>query len=809
MLLSNNKDGVLHDANTNPFTNMMELGASSPFPQREAGCDQYHHPLEMEDHNESREEEDDSRPPDESSSPRSSSEENELNRHQSIKGTHFSPPKDILRTHGNSPGGGDISPIAVELPRNLQRRDHEQYHSTNNVTLMQANSSGSSGTSPPNEVSFSSSTAGQTPGRYHPLKIEPHVGYNYGPSQDRTINHHMSSEYAHYHHYHGYHSALRDGQADPSSRHYQRHDEHPDEYAYDQGQYLSQGQVLIEGPFGTSVIRASPVIPRQRYVEPHGPSLPQWAEYPQQHHGNSDETSSCTPARQKQQTQQKQQQRPIPNPSLTVYGSGVGAHVSASHKNPAPSIGYYPNNPLYILRSVREAFAGCSYVLQCLHKENAVAVNINHPHMGVLQYHGHQLEDMDSLDLKIARRRIESAVCAFGGYIQKRLDRSTEVDSSNQKSSIFRRMEVEFRKAGASHPDDSYVSRFNKRYFVKRSGISWDVEENPPIEIHGEKLSKKMSLKNSSKLPARSKVKKESSECKSPGSPATSSVQSDGGTPYSEHQQKMKYRCKLCGQPKQNHACPYRKSLQRSIGINVIPVVNGYTAEEPGVLTPALSDMNNFVSFAGSHSSGDSAGFGAETEMLHSEAAAPAHITPPDGGLTVRHLQENSSLSSAAQTPDRRPIQIENESRKSQNHSGMRSKKRRRLVDSSTNETRSFADTLVLRPEHYRAVTMPKRTRGRPSKDEEQNQEGFDYPAVLVSFEGRKRLSDTLYYLTKSIPCISTEVTSLLGKARKNEEWDLAVAQLLTQVIVALHCVEGDYQLEGLRRYLLNIGIST
>jgi hypothetical protein len=104
---------------------------------------------------------------------------------------------------------------------------------------------------------------------------------------------------------------------------------------------------------------------------------------------------------------------------------------------------------------------------------------------------------------------------------------------------------------------------------------------------------------------------------------------------------------------------------------------------------------------------------------------------------------------------------------------------------------------------------MPKRTRGRPSKDEEQNQEGFDYPAVLVSFEGRKRLSDTLYYLTKSIPCISTEVTSLLGKARKNEEWDLAVAQLLTQVIVALHCVEGDYQLEGLRRYLLNIGIST
>ena len=138
-----------------------------------------------------------------------------------------------------------------------------------------------------------------------------------------------------------------------------------------------------------------------------------------------------------------------------------------------------------------------------------------------------------------------------------------------------------------------------------------------------------------------------------------------------------------------------------------------------------------------------------------------------------------------------------------------RSKKRRKQQDPSSRK-RAFADNLALRPEHYRAVTMPKRSsRGRSSKEEAEKETGYDYPATLVSFEGRKRLSDTLYYLTKNIPSISTEVTSLLGKAREKEEWDLAVAQLLTQMIVALHCAEGDHRLEGLRRYLLNIGIAT
>ncbi|KAL3904928.1 MAG: hypothetical protein SGARI_004694 [Bacillariaceae sp.] len=77
--------------------------------------------------------------------------------------------------------------------------------------------------------------------------------------------------------------------------------------------------------------------------------------------------------------------------------------------------------------------------------------------MGITHYHDQQMvEDMDPFDLKIARRRIESAVCAFGGYIQKRDDLDLEANSSRQKSSIFRRMESKFGKAGTSHPEPLY-----------------------------------------------------------------------------------------------------------------------------------------------------------------------------------------------------------------------------------------------------------------------------------------------------------------------------------------------------------------
>jgi hypothetical protein len=118
--------------------------------------------------------------------------------------------------------------------------------------------------------------------------------------------------------------------------------------------------------------------------------------------------------------------------------------------------------------------------------------------------------------------------------------------------------------------------------------------------------------------------------------------------------------------------------------------------------------------------------------------------------------------------------------------------------------------TLTLRPEHYRAVTSTsQKSKGRDATTSNDEESGYEYPAVPITYLGRKRLSDTLFLLSKDIPSFKDDVASLLHEARKQEEWDLAVAEILTQVVVGLHCTENDRTLDGLSQYLLRIGISS
>ena len=56
---------------------------------------------------------------------------------------------------------------------------------------------------------------------------------------------------------------------------------------------------------------------------------------------------------------------------------------------------------------------------------------------------------------------------------------------------------------------------------------------------------------------------------------------------------------------------------------------------------------------------------------------------------------------------------------------------------------------------------------------------------------------------------MTADIAALLQMAREKNDWDVAVAEVLTQVVVCLQCAEGDYHLEGLRQYLLKIGISS
>ena len=55
---------------------------------------------------------------------------------------------------------------------------------------------------------------------------------------------------------------------------------------------------------------------------------------------------------------------------------------------------------------------------------------------------------------------------------------------------------------------------------------------------------------------------------------------------------------------------------------------------------------------------------------------------------------------------------------------------------------------------------------------------------------------------------MTSDCAGILRDARDKDDWDQAVAELLTQVVVGLYCGEGDSQLDGLQQYLLTLGVS-
>lgn len=62
----------------------------------------------------------------------------------------------------------------------------------------------------------------------------------------------------------------------------------------------------------------------------------------------------------------------------------------------------------------------------------------------------------------------------------------------------------------------------------------------------------------------------------------------------------------------------------------------------------------------------------------------------------------------------------------------------------------------------------------------------FEYPTIPLPYcMHRKKLSDNLFDLSKEWPVLKEECAIMLRQARKM--WDVAVAELLTQLIVAIH----------------------
>ena len=361
-------------------------------------------------------------------------------------------------------------------------------------------------------------------------------------------------------------------------------------------------------------------------------------------------------------------------------------------------------------------------------------------------------------DVSIGIRRVEAAICAFGGNLQP-----------NHNPQILSCFRVNQDVKRARH---HYESELPKRYSLASSRVSWDVEEEPPISSDANGVSTRFPQEPSQAEKQAITENKTSTATATSKDPRITTGGGSSGTPspFRIEASKGKYRCKLCGQPKQNHECPYRPSLQRSIGVMVYPAVNSFTAAEPGTIAPPLNKMNNFVSYdsdQGSHDK-ESAPYDASnrTAVLHPSTVSPDTLRSIGGAYFHSPQSPLSEQSDEIQS----------------------SKKR-----NASPERFPFVASLTLRPEHYRAVTDGGAT-------------SYSYPSIPLSFAERKKLSDTLFCLAREVPSLAEDCALVLRHAR--HDWDQAVAELLTQVVIGLYCAEGDLRLDGLQRYLLSLGVS-
>jgi hypothetical protein len=399
-------------------------------------------------------------------------------------------------------------------------------------------------------------------------------------------------------------------------------------------------------------------------------------------------------------------------------------------------------------------------------------------------------------DIAVARRRVESSICAFGGNLHR--GRAATQAQSNREA-IFRGKDGSGDQTSAAVTPSStdasggaysqlarkrtkYEDELPGRYYENESRLSWEFEENPPVEVPVEDETE-IEVTESGHTSVKteqdpSKDDKGNSEddqyCMSVSEGDGASTEKSGSA---SPQAKMRYRCKLCGQPKQNHTCPYQQALARSIGTMVYPAVNAFTADEPGTIAAPLSEMNNFVDI--------------QKEL---NEASPSR--PPD---RMRLMSTVPMVSSAQVTPESmrsNPRQPRSSSIRHGNKKRMYSQ----IKGGSTDQgDLLFVESMELKPEQFRIVSQSKSRKFAGA---------YVYPTLPLPYAQRKRLSDNLFSLSNEVPKLTDECAQVLREAREKDMWDLAVAELMTQVIVIIHCSDRDYRFEGLRQYLLTLGIA-
>jgi len=443
--------------------------------------------------------------------------------------------------------------------------------------------------------------------------------------------------------------------------------------------------------------------------------------------------------------------------------------------------------------------------------------------------------DRSPLDLVIGKRRVASSVCAFGGITKQK----PKALRNGDVSSIFRTKRDDEDNSSNSRKSRNrvkYEQKLPLRYFENENRLSWEVEESLPLDMltddedtvtstsNSKVSSSKVTnakAKNDAKVSEDGEQKKSSKETSTSKksnldgkiercSPAMSSSGNSGDTP------KMKYRCKLCGQPKQNHICPYQQSLQRSIGTMSYATLNAYDADEPGVVAPPLSEMNNFVAVdedqlicARTPPRPRSVASSRSPNSRSSNSPHCPNTVTPDHGNKI--INQNLSMSPNSRTSSlSSPHSGIGESREKEEENYDKVAKRRTGVYSTLESPRSrdmsndplFRKTMEMKPDQFRVVT--------PSKElsSDRNSTSFKYPTLPLTYGQRKKMSDSLFTLSKEVKGLTDECAEVLAEARETDSWDLAVAELITQIIIVIHCSKDDKRLEGLQHYLMTLGIS-
>lgn len=432
---------------------------------------------------------------------------------------------------------------------------------------------------------------------------------------------------------------------------------------------------------------------------------------------------------------------------------------------------------------------------------------------------------------------MECSVCAFGGSVNRdQPPASPNKDILKSKDGLDL-VAVTPSSSITSPPGTSAMSSLRlkydeslaSRYYENESRLSWAFEEEPPVEFTPDEEMPVGSEKSEGDATAEKDGDGED-YCRvtSGNDDATATADKDGdATAESKRVKaednneddeddeknernldeasktansansgaKMRYRCKLCGQPKQNHRCPFQQSLARSIGIMVYPAVNAFTADEPGSLATPLSEMNNFTDILKDSQSMDDTPSRPTPERSRrhvSVLSATTQVTP-ESLRSGKIISPSSYATPARSGGSRHPPMGRHGKGKKRGYGHM----------SGIHDDHSdllFLDSMELKQEQFRVINCRNRDASKGA---------YSYSALPLPYAQRKRLSDNLFSLSSEVPKLTDECAQVLREAREKDMWDLAVAELMTQVIVIIHCPDGDNRFEGLRQYLLTLGIAS